>query len=166
MSQKGYKNLSYTATVPPFLARLRSQAPGSSFSADSDGPDPILAARRRPAAAKRSASEEAEDTPLVLDENGNVVNADVAADGTVSVKAPQGEADTEAKTEPKTNAYLERTDTLKKQETAAIGSPSRKRRAARVIGADGDDDQDKGKEKAAGKQKKAKKIKLSFDEEE
>ncbi|KUI62324.1 hypothetical protein VP1G_09459 [Cytospora mali] len=68
MSQKiTGKNLQYDQTLPPFLARLKGQ-----HIADSESPDPILASRRR-AAKPRSASEEAEDAPLIVDDDGNVV---------------------------------------------------------------------------------------------
>ncbi|KXJ97639.1 hypothetical protein Micbo1qcDRAFT_156591, partial [Microdochium bolleyi] len=66
------RNLTYDGTLPPFLARLHGQ---HSAASDRDGgPDPMLAARRRPGGKKRSASEEAEDAPLVVDEQGNVVS--------------------------------------------------------------------------------------------
>ncbi|KAL5627232.1 hypothetical protein BROUX41_003385 [Berkeleyomyces rouxiae] len=166
MSQRSYKNLSYTAAVPPFLARLRGQNPGASSA---DGPDPILAARRRPAGVKRSASEEAENAPVVLDEDGNAACADIAADGTVSMKPNTGGSGAEEGKE-KTgddDQQTEASESSKKQETAAIGSPGRKRRAAKVVGAD-DDNDDQSKDKNGStkqKKKKAKKIKLSFDEE-
>src|SRR6187549_3213654 len=77
MSQKiTAKNLSYNAEPPPFLAALQAQASGSSF------PDPILAGRRRPI-KPRSGSAEAEDAPVVVDEEGRNVDLTVAADGTV-----------------------------------------------------------------------------------
>lgn len=67
MSQKiTAKNLTYDNALPPFLARLRGEQSARR------GPDPILAAQRRPG-QKRSASEEAEDAPVVVDEDGNVV---------------------------------------------------------------------------------------------
>ncbi|KAK3944394.1 hypothetical protein QBC46DRAFT_375162 [Diplogelasinospora grovesii] len=85
MSQKiTSKNLQYTTTLPPFLARLRGEA-----SPDSDAPDPILAARRRPG-KPRSASAEAEDVPVVVDENGNVVDGlQVGTDGSVQQRVAE-----------------------------------------------------------------------------
>ncbi|EFX04829.1 hypothetical protein CMQ_4916 [Grosmannia clavigera kw1407] len=79
------KNLTYSQNLPPFLAALRDQVSGQT------GPDPILAARRRPV-KKRSASEEAEDAPLVLDEHGDViVGVTVGVDGTAAMPAgPSG----------------------------------------------------------------------------
>ncbi|KHE83780.1 hypothetical protein GE21DRAFT_1352239 [Neurospora crassa] len=83
------KNLHYdrSATLPPFLARLHAQHAPGNF----DGPDPILAARRRPTKKPRSGSEEAEDAPLVLDEQGNVVDTvSVGRDGTVMERSGAG----------------------------------------------------------------------------
>ena len=68
------KNLSYASNIPPFLAALQAQASGRT------GPDPLIAAQRR-SAKKRSSSEEAEDVPLVVDEEGNVVSLEIDRDG-------------------------------------------------------------------------------------
>ncbi|KAK4448966.1 hypothetical protein QBC34DRAFT_406434 [Podospora aff. communis PSN243] len=79
MSQKiTPKNLQYNSSLPPFLARLRGETAPSEF----DGPDPILAGRRRPA-KPRSGSAEAEDAPVVVDERGEVVDVKVGLDGEV-----------------------------------------------------------------------------------
>ncbi|EEU39468.1 uncharacterized protein NECHADRAFT_81680 [Fusarium vanettenii 77-13-4] len=154
------KNLSYDNSAPPFLAALRAQAAGAT------GPDPLLAAQRR-SAKKRSSSEEAEDVPLVVDEDGNVVNLEVDKDGIVKEPAdhpldPSTEKEPAKETESK----------------AAIGG--RKRKVGKVIGeaaeepADKETDGKKDKKGDADKEavknrkpkKKAKKIKLSFDEDE
>lgn len=154
------KNLSYDNSAPPFLAALRAQAAGAT------GPDPLLAAQRR-SAKKRSSSEEAEDVPLVVDEDGNVVNLEVDKDGIVKEPAdhpldPSTEKEPAKETESK----------------AAIGG--RKRKVGKVIGeaaeepADKETDDKKDKKGDADKEavenrkpkKKAKKIKLSFDEDE
>ncbi|KAM5354015.1 hypothetical protein ACJ41O_000665 [Fusarium nematophilum] len=159
------KNLSYDTSAPPFLAALRAQAAGTT------GPDPLLAAQRR-SAKKRSSSEEAEDAPLVVDEDGNVVNLDVDEDGAVK---DTGDHSSDAATAK---------EAAKEPESkAAIGG--RKRKVGKVIGEAADEPADKAedgqrkkkgeeKEDAAEKEavksrkpkKKAKKIKLSFDEDE
>ncbi|EGU87546.1 hypothetical protein FOQG_09370 [Fusarium oxysporum f. sp. raphani 54005] len=157
------KNLSYDteAAAPPFLAALRAQAAGAT------GPDPLLAAQRR-SAKKRSSSEEAEDVPLVVDEDGNVVSLEVDKDGVVK---DTGDYDVEPAAEK---------ETAKESESkAAIGG--RKRKVGKVIGEAADEAKDEGKgedkkkekddaEKESAKnrkpKKKAKKIKLSFDEDE
>ncbi|CAM1509831.1 Fc.00g001660.m01.CDS01 [Cosmosporella sp. VM-42] len=154
------KNLSYDDSLPPFLAALRAQASGAR------GPDPLLAAQRR-SAKKRSSSEEAEDAPLVVDEDGNVVNVEVDKDGVVTESKEQGtdnQADSSAK-EVKREA----------EGKAAIGG--RKRKVGKVVGEAADeavtkedDKKMKNTEKDGVKdrkpKKKAKKIKLSFDEDE
>ncbi|KAI1032980.1 hypothetical protein LB504_006613 [Fusarium proliferatum] len=157
------KNLSYDteAAAPPFLAALRAQAAGAT------GPNPLLAAQRR-SAKKRSSSEEAEDVPLVVDEDGNVVSLEVDKDGVVK---DTGDYDVEPAAEK---------ETAKESESkAAIGG--RKRKVGKVIGEAADEAKDEGKgddkkkekddaEKEPAKNrkpnKKAKKIKLSFDEDE
>jgi hypothetical protein len=157
------KNLSYDteAAAPPFLAALRAQAAGAT------GPNPLLAAQRR-SAKKRSSSEEAEDVPLVVDEDGNVVSLEVDKDGVVK---DNGDYDVEPATEKETAKESER--------KAAIGG--RKRKVGKVIGEAADEAKDevKGEDKKKEKddaekesaknrkpKKKAKKIKLSFDEDE
>ncbi|KAK8035114.1 hypothetical protein PG993_010109 [Apiospora rasikravindrae] len=185
------KNLSYDQTLPPFLARLRGhQAPDG-------GPDPILAARRRTARV-RTASEEAEDAPLVLDEAGNVVDMKAGElpdddDGNDAEDKPKAEAK-----DSTGNADEEGENTAKETAAATIGA-SKKRKVGRVIGADEDEKDErevskavkaakaiagggnsdkKTKEKttaatpttnpkpSGGGKKKAKKIKLSFGDDE
>ncbi|SPJ78180.1 uncharacterized protein FTOL_06569 [Fusarium torulosum] len=153
------KNLSYDNSAPPFLAALRAQAAGAR------GPDPILAAQRR-SAKKRSSSEEAEDAPLVVDEDGNVVSFEVDKDGVVKDNGDQDREPAEVKEAAK-----------ELENKAAIGG--RKRKVGKIVGdaadevkteRDGDDEKKDVSEKESAKnrkpKKKAKKIKLSFDEDE
>jgi hypothetical protein len=171
MSQKiTSKNLSYSSDLPPFLAALHAQA------GNTTGPDPLLARQRR-AVKKRSASEEAEDVPLVVDDLGNAVAVDVEKDGTVKEKETTGDAATEEAEEVAKDAASKKTEGK-----AEFGA--RKRKAGKVIR---DDDEQEPKQKtdeAVSKtdskpeapstsdskekkpKKKAKKIKLSFDEED
>ncbi|KAL7815597.1 hypothetical protein V8C26DRAFT_402145 [Trichoderma gracile] len=176
MSQKiNAKNLSYNSSLPPFLAALRAQASGAT------GPDPILAAQRR-GAKKRSGSEEAEDAPLVVDEHGNALeDLKVNKDGTVEEAAAKADDD-DAGEESKDGKL----DAAKKSEAeparASIGG--RKRKVGKVVGEEAQDgaaeapttgkkDETSKKETDDAEQtsnrkpkKKAKKIKLSFDEDE
>lgn len=169
MSQKiTSKNLAYDDSLPPFLARLRNQH--ASAAAE---PDPILASRRR-AAKPRSASEEAEDGPLVVDEEGVVVSGvTVGKDGVVTEdKAGEGEGDGAVAEREK-----EREKEKKTGQGAAIGG-GRKRKVGKVVGGDDKDEaededgakaakkEDRSRELAKGSKKKAKKIKLSFGDEE
>ena len=172
MSQKvNSKNLSYDNSLPPFLAALQAQAKGS------QGPDPIVAAQRR-SAKKRSGSEEAEDAPLVVDEHGNTVSLDVDKEGAVK------ERDTEKGQPEAEQNEDEKLDKPAPESRTQIGG--RKRKVGKVVGEDAPekpvatdddkksskDDKDGGasadKNKASGDKKakkKAKKIKLSFDED-
>lgn len=159
------KNLSYSSSLPPFLARLHAQAGGAS------GPDPILAAQKR-SVKKRSSSEEAEDAPLIVDEHGNTVNLELEKDGTVK--------ETEAKDDEDNGNISASDEKVEKRGTDAKAPiAARKRKVGKVIGEGANDTSDRD-EKDRGKgssgkteapvdkkvKKKAKKIKLSFDEDE
>ncbi|KAK3334153.1 hypothetical protein B0T19DRAFT_147503 [Cercophora scortea] len=189
------KNLHYDTALPPFLARLRGQA----TSAAGDGPDPLLAAQRRPTKA-RSGSADAEDAPLVVDERGYTVDGPdgyvVGRDGvTVSggVKDGEVDADADADTHKEGEKAIETKDG---KGMVAVGGEGlllkKKRKAGRVVGGGSDEDEDErgsggereskkkgaqttagGEEKAAAaaakskpSKKKAKKIKLSFGDDE
>lgn len=172
MSQKiNSKNLSYNSSLPPFLAALRAQASGAS------GPDPILSAQRR-SGKKRSSSEEAEDNPLIVDEDGNTIgDFKVNKDGTVE-ETPNEEADKGPKDGTEQNKANKG-----ESEPAKASIGGRKRKVGKVIGDDAHDDDVKPStekkteatkkgtddaEQATNRKtkKKAKKIKLSFDEDE
>ncbi|KAL2873401.1 hypothetical protein SGCOL_011428 [Colletotrichum sp. CLE4] len=159
------KNLSYDTNIPPFLRALQAQAAGNG------GPDEILSKRRR-AGKKRSDSEEAEDAPLVVDDEGNAVDVRVDKDG--GVEADDLKKDGEEEGEGK-DTKEEKRETEK---LAGIGA-SKKRKAGKVVGGDaqedavvnkrgtkdeknGDDNEDAKKKPA---KKMGKKIKLSFDPE-
>lgn len=193
MSQKfTAKNLQYNTTLPPFLARLRGEAPF-----DTNSPDPILAARRRPT-KKRSGSAEAEDLPTVVDERGNTVrNVTLGADGSATVVEDEaaeeegGKANETTSTAPGedgSDKATTPTTTTEKDGKTNIGA-SKKRKVGKVIGQDHADDDDDGQPPKKGKntvsttasdinstaeadkpprakKAKAKKIKLSFGDEE
>ncbi|KZZ95448.1 hypothetical protein AAL_04679 [Moelleriella libera RCEF 2490] len=157
------KNLSYSSSLPPFLARLHAEVGGAT------GPDPVLAAQKR-SRKKRSSSEEAEDEPLVVDEHGNSLDVHVEKDGTVTESDFK---DREAVDDQGNDDMVEKREVESK---SSIGT--RKRKAGKVIGDtaaashDGQGEADKRREKTSGtlkagqKTAKAKKIKLSFDEDE
>ncbi|KAI2778763.1 hypothetical protein F4815DRAFT_476557 [Daldinia loculata] len=175
------KNLAYSSDLPPFLAKLRGQ---HQQQRDSDSPDPILAARRR-AARPRSASEEAEDAPLVVDEAGNTVALPSGADADVSA-----DDDVDGRND---GASVDNAKEREKEKIAGIGA-GKKRKVGRVVGGtdeDGVQDEErkplrniKGQEKEESSsaknsnkpavdaksgtkhnKKKAKKIKLSFNDD-
>ncbi|RYO89190.1 hypothetical protein DL766_006145 [Monosporascus sp. MC13-8B] len=154
MSQSGpkitSKNLTYDTTLPPFLARLRGQQRQYS----EDGPDPILAARRRPQGKPWSASEEAEDAPVVVDERGNVVQlrdgAIVDDNGDAGVGQNEGGAEVEKAdgdaVEKRGEEEEEQAGKRDAEKVAGIGA-GRKRKVGRVVGgagsgSGGEDDRD------------------------
>lgn len=201
------KNLSYDSSLPPFLARLHGQ---HSSAQREGGPDPTLAARRRPGVKKRSASEEAEDAPLVVDERGNVVSSVGFLDGedgdegaVVGVgKGEREEGDgTEGLTGPEKKSEQKLEGNGKQEKVAGIGGAAKKRKVGRVVVNDDveenelDDNDSTGRREksvdkkkpgatrskttstptttattttntAAKPKKKAKKIKLSFGDDE
>lgn len=161
------KNLSYSSSLPPFLARLHAQAGGAA------GPDPLLAAQKR-SAKKRSSSEEAEDAPLVVDEHGNALDLELDKDGTIK------DQDND---EPEEEGKKTADKSAKQDNEARATTGTRKRKVGRAIGDAATDEADKdesmggNKSKSSGDKeksapadkkvkKKAKKIKLSFDEDE
>ncbi len=175
MSQKiSGKNLHYDTSLPPFLARLRGEA-----AANNDGPDPLLVRNRRHA-KPRSGSAEAEDAPPVVDDDGNVVQGlKVGADGAVTEtetdKSP-GKGDGEQGDDEKAEADKEKGDLKEKVKIAGIGG-GKKRKAGKVVGADEGEEKvgDKPDSKNGGDsdvkvappaKKKAKKIKLSFGDDD
>lgn len=183
MSQKvTSKNLHYDQSLPPFLARLKGQ-----HATDADSPDPILASRRR-AAKPRSTSEEAEDAPVIVDDDGNAVSGmKIGVDGVVTGWRRDdgaGDGDVVKNTVGGEMSYGQAKDV----KVAAIGG-SKKRKVGKVVGADveaveDDDSSTKAKQSRANKtdapqndagrknkepvksKKKAKKIKLSFSDDE
>jgi hypothetical protein len=162
------KNLSYNTSLPPFLAALHAQA------GNATGPDPLLARQRR-AVKNRSASEEAEDAPLVVDERGNAV--ELEDEGAVKADEPNAAAN------GKQSESLE-DEARKKDQEVKTSFGSRKRKVAKVVGDDATEEPsvtEKSREAAEDKQtdvkaqepseastkkpkKKAKKVKLSFDD--
>jgi hypothetical protein len=129
------KNLSYTRALPPFLAKLQNQ---TTHDAETAGPDPLLAGRRRHA-KPRSASEEAEDAPVVVDEAGREVVEGVRVGGDGSLKMVEG-TDPEKKEAEEDNDVKrdrEADGEVEKEKVAAIGA-GKKRKAGRVIGQDGE----------------------------
>ncbi|KAL2155711.1 hypothetical protein VTH82DRAFT_453 [Thermothelomyces myriococcoides] len=145
MSQKvTAKNLQYSANLPPFLARLRGE---HASETDRDGPDPILAARRRPA-KPRSKSAEAEDAPLVVDEHGNAIDGvAVGADGSVKEKRSEA-ADDRQQQEQQRDPAADADATAPEEKLAGVGDQRKKRKLGKVIGADAGEE-DGGEEKGA-----------------
>ncbi|KAI3399478.1 hypothetical protein diail_6740 [Diaporthe ilicicola] len=171
------KNLHYDQSLPPFLARLKGQ-----HATDADSPDPILASRRRQA-KPRSASDAAEDAPLIVDDDGNVLaGVEVAADGTVTAN-PEAEPGQGGDEDSKDGGAEGKDAGARREDKVATIGGSKKRKLGKVVGASADDEQedrslakegptrnkaateDKTKGPAKAK-KKGKKIKLSFGDDD
>jgi len=163
MSKITPKNLQYDGTLPPFLARMQAN------NNSRDGRHEFQTVRPKKA---RTADEEAEDEPVYFDEGtGETLSkSEWEAREKVEEELPGKEDEAEEKLEiGKGKAATEK--------VAAIGV-SKKRKAGKVIG--GDDGDARGSEiaskdapKVEGKKvekgksaKKAKKIKLSFGDDE
>lgn len=177
------KNLSYDASLPPFLQRLHNSS--SSNSASLDGRYERAIARPKRA---RDADADAEDEPVFVDEEtGEVVSAEEFKALGAGEEGGQVEALGMEKEVTKQDGKEEPTKGKDKQ-TAMIGA-SRKRKAAKVVGGDGSEEDPKaalsaGKEERKGLAKdggstdrksrvtdvkakaKGKKVKLSFGDDE
>lgn len=170
-----YKDLSYDSSLPPFLQRLHAQKAGLG---DSDRHERPIA---RP---KRAKAHEEEDEPTVVDESGETVTkaefdkmtANLASDGQKDSGHITGklEADDEAMV---SGAIQSDSVAPKQDQKLTDGTATKKRKAAKVIGEDEaregkeDDDPVKDGDDSAVKKvskkakKKAKPIKLAFDDE-
>ncbi|RVX66031.1 hypothetical protein B0A52_10118 [Exophiala mesophila] len=170
------KNLHYDKQEPAFLRRLKGQ-----FGGD-DGRHNVQIARPK---RDRLKTADDDDDPLIVDEQGETVakedyerrlkgeggDATTEADGETSTKAPDSQQAQDAGAE--------------RQKVTGIGeSKAKKRKVGKIVGGDEQDEvsgpsgvkgQDtgasskeaeniKGQDAPVTKKKKAKKIKLSFDE--
>ncbi|CAK7232090.1 hypothetical protein SCUCBS95973_008144 [Sporothrix curviconia] len=157
MGKFNANSLSYDQSLPPFLARLHGQYNGG----NRDGPDPILAAQRR-AAKKRSASEEAEDAPLVLDDHGDVVaGVTFRKDGKATMDEAETEEDGADGIGPVGSGGAS-TSAREVDAVAGIGA-GKKKRVGRVIGGGSDNeedkkDNDKGNDNASTDRRKRKRM--------
>lgn len=152
------KSLSYDASLPPFLQRLRAENTGSSTAAP------------RPKRAPNPDADE-EDEPVYVDEEGGALDdAELCSLGVTKKGGEKGEEATED-AKPEAAKEFER----KKEKIATIGG-ARKRKVARVIGAQ-DEEEEKGgdtavvvpmkdKQAPAKKKKKVNKVKLSFGDDD
>ncbi|KAK3339763.1 hypothetical protein B0T25DRAFT_618310 [Lasiosphaeria hispida] len=175
MSKPTAKNLHYTTTLPPFLARLRSE-----HASPRDGPDPMLAGRRRPT-KPRSGSAEAEDAPVVVDERGEVVVGEWAVQGDGSLAAVEAGATEAVEESGDVEGGIKEAAEGQKVAVVVGAGGNKKRKVGRVVGGEeeadskaeaaaaagkGDDKEKSASAKTKGGKKKAKKIKLSFGDDE
>lgn len=151
MSQKiSNKNLHYDSSLPPFLARLKNQHTATI----GDGPDPLLAAHRRPTKPRDQADID-EDAPVIVDEEGNVVAAgtmSVGVDGTVT-KTAKGEAAADKEKEDEEGEKEGEEEKEKENNGGMIGG-KRKRKVGKVIGVDEEEEETTTTTKSATKSKR------------
>lgn len=165
------KDLSYDSSLPPFLQRLRDQNAGRG---DTDRHERPIA---RP---KKSKDPNEDDGPTVVDESGETLSKDEVEKltkqpepGIEDTENVKGELD--PATEPKASGALP--DTKSSDKTVTDGTATKKRKVAKAIGEDDDDEEvatekpKDGAEKNVTKsvkkaKKKAKPVKLAFDDEE
>lgn len=179
MSKITPKNLSYDSTLPPFLQRMQAA------NGHNDGRHERAIARPKRA---RTQADEDDDAPTYVDEGNDVVSREdyealVRLDG-----SQENDKDTEGKpklheagedSEGAVPKDEEGTRAREKETIAAIGV-SKKRKAGKVVGKNNDQADNEpdiatkspalvrkqvGDAKASNK-KKAKKIKLSFNDDE
>ncbi|KFY22651.1 hypothetical protein V493_06441 [Pseudogymnoascus sp. VKM F-4281 (FW-2241)] len=151
------KSLSYDASLPPFLQRLRAENTGASTAAP------------RPKRAPNPDADE-EDEPVYVDEEGGALDdAELRSLGVTKKGEEKGE---EAAEEAKPLALGE--SERKEVKIAEIGT-ARKRKVGKVVGASEEEGKDgntvagapgKDKQAAPQKKKKVKKVKLSFGDDE
>lgn len=162
------KDLSYDSTLPPFLQRLHDQNAGRG---DLDRHERAIA---RP---RKEKVHDDEDEPTVVDESGETLSKDEVAkltttdDGNGEDGSAKGQvdADTEHKASGVTHDGIGEAKRVEQRLTD--GTATKKRKAVKVVG-DEDATGDTSGEKVASKKtaskpkKKAKPIKLAFDDED
>ncbi|EME86183.1 uncharacterized protein MYCFIDRAFT_82111 [Pseudocercospora fijiensis CIRAD86] len=161
------KDLSYDSSLPPFLQRLHEQKAGRG---DTDR-------HERPIArAKRTKNPDDDDGPTVVDDSGETVSkaqleemSQEAANEVQDTSSIKGELD--PSTEPKASGALPDSNASTRRTEASVtdGTAQKKRKAAKVIG----NDEEAGGAAAqdsmrttAKKVKKAKPVKLTFEDDE
>ena len=159
------KDLNYDKSLPPFLQRLHDQKAGRG---DTDRHE------QQVARARRAKDPNDDDGPTVVDESGETVSKEefeklnqVVSEGvhdTDSIREVH-----ESAGEPKMSGALPENATQRTDSKVTAGTAQKKRKAVKAIGAQ--DDVEDGDEAPADKKvikkakKKAKPVKLAFDEE-
>jgi len=180
------KDLSYDSSLPPFLQRLRDQNSGR----DTDRHEREIA---RPKGKKDPQAEE-EDGPTVVDDSGETLSKEqVASMNEANEEKERSESNVGGSVKGKldnagdvvaTSGALPDDEPTRKGDTVTEGKAVKKRKVGKVVGGDEHEEEgEKGDEKArkpsdpaastgekesAGKKikKKAKQIKLAFNDDE
>jgi hypothetical protein len=168
------KDLQYDDRQPAFLRRLRSEISGSV-----DDPDRQINHVARPKGPSRLKNDDEDDGPTYVMEDTNESLSKAEYEALVNGKKDDEVPKTDGSTAKDT--VVDDDSTRVKQKVAAIGGAVKKRKAAKIVGDDGDDMGENEKStdateaipknsrpdaKRPVKKKKAKAIKLSFGNEE
>ena len=160
------KDLSYEATLPPFLQRLHAQNAGRG---DLDRHEQPIA---RPERVKTS---DEDDGPTLVDESGEIVSKEEYEELTVNgIEEDGGSVTGELKGdgEPKASGAIQDCEGRKAEQKVTDGTATKKRKVVKVVGDQGEEagQKDKPKDETAPEKalkkakKKAKPIKLAFDD--
>ena len=162
------KDLTYEASLPPFLQRLHAQKAGRG------DPDKHETQFARP---KRAKDDDAEDGPTVIDESGENVskedleklqNGTEGEDDTKISELVRGETLDEG--EPKASGAIQEVDPKDRrraEQKVTDGKATKKRKLVKAVGeatTDGEHEKAETGQGAKKAKKKAKPIKLAFDE--
>jgi len=163
------KDLSYDSTLPPFLQRLRAQNTGYGEDGDPDRHQVPLA---RP---KKAKNPDDDDGPTLVDESGEMVSKDEyerQLKGEETGDNVTGQLEGDGKPEASGASPADSKPRIEQKLTD--GTAVKKRKVAKVVG----DEEEDGSSKPAGAErdiapkavkkakKKAKPIKLAFDDDE
>jgi len=165
------KDLSYDSSLPPFLQRLHAKNAGRG---DTDRHERAIA---RPTRAKDPNDD---DGPTIVDDSGETLTKDevdkLTTDAADEVKAADGQGDSAGDGEAKASGALPTAEVAggkRMEQSVTSGTAQKKRKVAKVVGEEVDEDGgDATKTDAAGgkaakkMRKKAKQLKLAFDEDE
>lgn len=167
------KDLSYDSSLPPFLQRLRAQNTGYGDDGDPDRHERPLA---RP---KKAKNPDDDDGPTFVDESGELVSKaeyEKHLKGEVEGEETGGNVTGELKGDgkPEASGALPADSTPRVEQKLTDGTAAKKRKVAKVVG--DDDEDDSSKPASADKdttpkvvkkaKKKARPIKLTFDDDE
>lgn len=162
------KDLSYDQSLPPFLQRLRAHNTGYGDDGDPDRHERPLA---RP---KKAKNPDEDDGPTFVDESGETVSKEdyeKQLKGNAEGEEGEGNVTGELKGDgkPEASGALPADSAPRVEQKVTDGTAVKKRKVAKVIG---DEDEADGAEKSGPSKlvkkakKKAKPIKLAFDEDE
>ncbi|KAI7153563.1 hypothetical protein KC343_g11073 [Hortaea werneckii] len=181
------KDLSYDSSLPPFLQRLRDQNSGR----DTDRHEREIA---RPKGKKDPQAEE-EDGPTVVDDSGETLTKEQVASMNQDIEEKErSESNVGGSVKGKldnagdvvaTSGALPDDEPTRKGDTVTEGKAVKKRKVGKVVGGDEHEDEEEakgdektrkpsdpaasaGEKESAGKKikKKAKQIKLAFNDDE